>query len=118
MEEADPESEEGEVMEGEEMELADVVITGDTVADRLSSYLEEYTAEVLFPPLDGTSFYKNICKINHSCEPNVRVKYSSTVEHGLVANVVALRDIQPNEELLQSYIDENRSMILIYSLYI
>jgi hypothetical protein len=29
----------------------------------------------IFPPLDGSAFYLNICRINHSCEPNVRVEY-------------------------------------------
>jgi hypothetical protein len=30
----------------------------------------------VFPPLDGTAFYSLVCKINHSCRPNVMVRYS------------------------------------------
>jgi len=68
--------------------------------------------EALFPPLDGTSFYRTICKINHSCKPNVRVQYSSfqhsnnPIYGGLIATMVALEDIEPQQELVQSYIDQ------------
>ena len=61
----------------------------------------------LFPPLDGTAFYKTICKINHSCNPNCIVKYTSDSVHGLIAQVVALRDIEEGEEMVQSYIDQS-----------
>lgn len=61
---------------------------------------------MLIPPLDGTAFYINICKINHSCDPNMYVKYASSVEHGVFAEVVSLRGIAAGEELLQSYIDQ------------
>lgn len=59
----------------------------------------------LFPPLDGTSFYTTICRINHSCVPNVLVRYRLDPSAGLCAEMVALRNIEENEELLQSYID-------------
>ncbi len=62
----------------------------------------------VFPPLDGTAFYETICRINHSCDPNVAVQYIENVGiSGLQASLVALRDIYPNEELVQSYIDCN-----------
>jgi hypothetical protein len=61
----------------------------------------------IFPPLDGTAFYKTICKINHSCDPNCIVKYTSDSALGLVAQVVALRDIEEGEEMVQSYIDQS-----------
>ena len=38
--------------------------------------------DCIFPPLDGTAFYSLICKINHSCNPNVYVKYASLPEIG------------------------------------
>lgn len=46
------------------------------------------------------------CKINHSCDPNVCVKYTTDPEQGLVAQLVAIRDIEIGEELVQSYIDQ------------
>jgi hypothetical protein len=58
----------------------------------------------IFPPLDGTAFYSTICHINHSCDPNVIVRYKSTAE-GVYAFLTALRDIAEGEELVQSYID-------------
>jgi hypothetical protein len=61
--------------------------------------------ENLYPPLDGTSFYTTICRINHSCVPNVMVRYSLVPAIGLCAEMVALRDLEENEELVQSYID-------------
>lgn len=62
----------------------------------------------IFPPLDGTGFYSTICHMNHSCDPNVIVKYNAIPEVGLVASVVALRDIELGAELQQSYIDASK----------
>eukprot|EP00604_Paraphysomonas_vestita_P000114 CAMPEP_0174825024 /NCGR_PEP_ID=MMETSP1107-20130205/41094_1 /TAXON_ID=36770 /ORGANISM="Paraphysomonas vestita, Strain GFlagA" /LENGTH=152 /DNA_ID=CAMNT_0016055725 /DNA_START=871 /DNA_END=1330 /DNA_ORIENTATION=+ len=72
-----------------------------TLQDIITSTGEEN----LYPPLDGTSFYKTICRINHSCVPNVIVKYISHPIYGLCAQMTVLRDIEENEELVQSYID-------------
>mmetsp|Transcript_16855 Transcript_16855/g.25350 ORF Transcript_16855/g.25350 Transcript_16855/m.25350 type:complete len:468 (-) Transcript_16855:7-1410(-) len=72
----------------------------------LRSLVEEVGVECMFPPLDGTAFYTTICKINHSCVPNVLVQYTSHAEYGLCAMIVALRDIAEGEELVQSYIDQ------------
>ena len=80
--------------------------TGDSSLDKLNTILREYGVDSIFPPLDGTALYSMMCKINHSCSPNVRVKYLFTKEHGLVASLIATREIQPDEELLQSYIDQ------------
>ena len=61
----------------------------------------------IFPPLDGTAFYSILCKLNHSCIPNVRVKYAMDKDLGLIAELFAIKPIFPGEELLQSYIDQN-----------
>ena len=73
----------------------------------LEEILKDDGEENIFPPLDGTAFYKTICKINHSCNPNCIVKYKTDVVHGLVAQVIALNDIEEGEELVQSYIDQS-----------
>lgn len=88
--------------------------TASSVIGATADVLELNVAglEAIFPPLDGTSFYKTICKINHSCKPNVRVQYSSfqhsnnPIYGGLIATMVALEDINPHDELVQSYIDQ------------
>ena len=49
--------------------------------------------------------YSKVCKINHSCEPNIVVTYRMTPSEGLVAVVQALKEIKCNDELLHSYID-------------
>lgn len=67
--------------------------------------------DTLFPPLDGTGFYMTTCKINHSCDPNVFVRYNQHPMMGLVLELVAIRDIQEGEELLQSYIDQAQSKV-------
>lgn len=72
----------------------------------LRELIEEQGMDTLFPPLDGTAFYALICRINHSCDPNVRVTYVNSPQFGLQAHLIALRPIQPGEELLQSYIDQ------------
>ena len=68
---------------------------------------EEGGYDHLFPPVDGTAFYSLICKINHSCDPNVLVKYNSPEYAGVQGQLVALKDISPGEELVQSYIDQS-----------
>lgn len=75
--------------------------------NELFGILDEVGADTVYPPLDGTAFYTTICRINHSCNPNVMVKYVCTPEHGLCAQMVVLRDIAEGEELLQSYIDQS-----------
>lgn len=84
-----------------------VIGTSDEPFDNLKRILDDFGVENIFTPLDGTALFGMLCKINHSCAPNVQVKYSFTREYGLVAYLVALRDIRPDEELLQSYIDQN-----------
>lgn len=62
----------------------------------------------IFTPLDGTAHFGFTEKMNHSCEPNSVVLYKSRgwgKNHPLVAYCVALKDIQPNEELTISYIE-------------
>ena len=84
----------------------ETINSGDASLDQLLTLLGEHGSEAIFPPLDGTAFYTKICKINHSCEPNCIVRYSSDPLTGaLVAQLFALRDLEPGQELLQSYID-------------
>ena len=73
----------------------------------LEEILKEEGEENIFPPLDGTAFYKTICKINHSCCPNCIVRYNTDSVQGLVAQVIALNEIEEGEELVQSYIDQS-----------
>lgn len=115
---SDDEEEEGEEgsgndeqEEGEEeaMETTLVPLGSGPVDENLASLremIETHGMNTLFPPLDGTAFYALICRINHSCEPNVRVTYVNSPEFGLQAHLLALRPILPGEELLQSYIDQ------------
>jgi SET domain len=87
-------------------EHMDVTDTGDASLTKLYGLVREYDVENIFPPLDGTALFSMLCKINHSCEPNVRVKYVFTKELGLTAFLVALKEIHKGSELLQSYIDQ------------
>ena len=81
--------------------------SGDESLDKLRALIKETGADTLFPPLDGTALYATMCKINHSCVPNVLVTYTFTQEHGLVAQLRTVRPIQPGEELVQSYVDQH-----------
>ncbi|KAH9578183.1 SET domain [Trypanosoma melophagium] len=53
----------------------------------------------------GQGIYTIGCLFNHSCEPNLQVLYSCVNDETLT--VEAIRDIEPGEELLISYIDES-----------
>ncbi|KAJ1402759.1 hypothetical protein B484DRAFT_230639 [Ochromonadaceae sp. CCMP2298] len=72
----------------------------------LREMIDDNGLETLYPPLDGTAFYSLICRINHSCDPNVRVVYDSLSSGGLQARLVALRPALPGDEYVQSYIDQ------------
>ncbi len=74
MECEDEEEEEGEGV-GEREEEEEEEESGDPAYDAMFRVLEEYGDTTIFPPVDGAAFYLKICKINHSCEPNVRVEY-------------------------------------------
>ncbi len=90
--------------------------TSDPLLNELNALLNSEGIDRVFPPLDGTAFYFSICRINHSCCPNVIVLYqgesvsssqSASPSKGLVAKLTALRPITAGEELLQSYIDQS-----------
>lgn len=98
------EDEEEGVVEGVEMEEEGA----DADYRSLQRCLATYDSLNLFPPLDGAAFYLNICRINHSCVPNVRVEYvDKGANGGLCAELKVLRPIAQGEELLQSYIEED-----------
>jgi lysine-specific demethylase 8 len=67
----------------------------------------------LFPPLDGTAMYSRICKMNHSCDPNVVVVYPRRAGWGsqypLTAFCIAIKDIRAGDELTISYIDPEQT---------
>jgi hypothetical protein len=92
-----------EAMDEQELHNAD---TEDLSLNKLNTILQEYGVDNIFSPLDGTALFSTLCKINHSCDPNVKVKYAFTREYGLVATLTALKDIITGAELLQSYIDQ------------
>lgn len=124
----DEENEEDEELEegDEEMDAEDGAVGGgdsamadgatkvssgvDADVETLCDLVEEYGLDNLYPPLDGTAFYSLICRINHSCDPNVRVTYTCCPQRGLLATLVALKPIQPGEELVQSYIDQFKGL--------
>ncbi len=81
--------------------------TSDAKLNELHTVLNDEVIDNVFPPLDGTAFYLTICRINHSCVPNVVVRYASNADKGLVAHLTALCHINPDEELVQSYIDQS-----------
>lgn len=104
------------------------VASPNSPLDRLHAVMMEHDEDTLFPPLDGTSFYTAISLMNHSCEPNMLVEYTTlagnnssvggpfedmltefrgSIRKGLCAQVRVLKDVSPGDELFQSYIDVN-----------
>lgn len=81
--------------------------TSDGLLNELRAVLNDEGTDNIFQPLDGAAFYFTICRINHSCDPNVMVRYDCDPVKGLVANMHVLRHIDPDEELLQSYINQH-----------
>lgn len=58
------------------------------------------TNNFLIPPSE-LGIFVTASRLNHSCVPNVHHSYNPTLKS---ATVYAIRDIEPNEELLTSYI--------------
>jgi len=96
--------------EGLVRDIADEGAGGDARAAD-GGVFEGDDLDYVFPPLDGTAMYATICKMNHSCEPNIIVLYKPTSSWGarypLTAYVVALKDIAAGEELTISYINKD-----------
>ena len=72
----------------------------------IQSLLSLHDTDMLFPPLDGTAFFLTICKVNHSCEPNMFVRYTCVDKFGVCAEAVSMKCIAEREELVQSYVDQ------------
>lgn len=68
--------------------------------EMLEPMIEEHSAP--FTHAEGTGLYLLHSKLNHSCEPNAQIRF---VENSDVLQVVALREIQPGEAILISYLD-------------
>ena len=66
----------------------------------------------IFVPLDGTAMFATTCKMNHSCEPNVLVRYRAGwgEYRPLVLQCIALKDIKEGEELCISYINTDGAL--------
>ena len=61
----------------------------------------------MFTPFDGTGMFSTACKMNHSCLPNVLVRYRSGWMHPLILQCIALKNIVEGEELCISYIQSD-----------
>jgi hypothetical protein len=84
----------------------DVPIDDPEMSGSLKELVEFHGLEVLYPPVDGTAFFSTICRINHSCDPNVCVVYRVSPLFGMQAHLTAIKNIPAGEELVQSYIDQ------------
>ena len=77
---------------------------------------EQELIDEILTPLDGTAMFSITCQMNHSCKPNVYVVYNKSKDkkgwgckYPLMLQCIALRDIEPDEELCISYIDQELS---------
>jgi len=94
----------GEEQEEEDQEDGDALFTRG-MKDGWGSWLT---------PLDGTALLLHVCSMNHSCAPNCLVRWTTQSLGGggaLVAEVIALHDLMPGQELVQSYIDVELSVV-------
>ena len=93
----------------------------DNNSDDEGEVIQGDDLDVIFTPLDGTAMYYTACKMNHSCHPNVIVRYTYSCSGGgnmarwgpnfpLVVQCTALRDIEEGDELCISYIQNDMSL--------
>lgn len=79
----------------------------DELIDTFYATLDETVGQFLNN--EGSGLYLTQSKINHSCNPNAEIRFPFSNN---ILQVVALRDINPGEEVCISYLDEcelNRS---------
>lgn len=104
MDESDDEMEDDEEMESEE-EMAEDQGDGQCGMeedDDLEGMGLEELLDSAWPAYHATALNQSVAKMNHSCEPNVKVTFSGS--NKVVA--VAQRPVKAGEELRISYIDE------------
>lgn len=73
----------------------------DQAIDDLYMKMDDFSGQFL--NVEGSGLYSNQSKINHSCIPSCEIVFPQS-NHML--QVVALRDINPGEEISISYLDE------------
>lgn len=73
----------------------------DELIDTLYATLDQTVG--MFMNSEGSGLYVQQSKINHSCTPNAEIRFPFSNN---VAQVTALRDISPDEEICISYLDE------------
>ncbi len=112
------EEDDEDMQDGDDMDASAAANSASAVEELMTRIEEVGGVDNVFPPLDGTSFYRTICQINHSCDPNVIVRYESRPDGGLFARLDAIRDIQPGEEFVQSYIDNTQGMYMSHQLFV
>ena len=77
------------------------------ISDEFGNSVEQLDdLDQCFTPMDGTAMFSLACKMNHSCSPNVLVRYRCGwgQSRPLVLQCVAIRRISIDEELCISYI--------------
>eukprot|EP00939_MAST-03C_sp_MAST-3C-sp1_P003748 g3748.t1 len=65
----------------------------------------------LFPLCTGTAMFSIACMLNHSCAPNVSLRWRNDPCDRLCMELYAIRNVARDEELCYSYIDENLSYV-------
>ena len=87
-------------------ELMDGVPNGDREVKSFARKVRAtgYDPSKLHVSTRGQGIYTIGCLFNHSCNPNLQILYTNENDETLVA--VCMRDIEPDEELCISYINE------------
>jgi len=114
------ESAESETMDIYPASAIDDVDESDYAPDEVAAFLSDLSHPLnigsdddwdeIFTPFDGTAHFAFTEKMNHSCEPNTVILYKSRGwgrNHPLVGYCLALKDIEPDEELTISYIEKD-----------
>ena len=82
----------------------------DETKHKLNELLLRAVDDSEFPSLTGTAMFALTCgTINHSCDPNVSLTWDLESSGVPCIELKALRDIQKDEEICFSYIDEDMS---------
>ena len=104
--------------EDEEYQQNDENISINSIKSDINGILEDEKEYGLFPNFEGIGLYPLVSILNHSCSPNCKFIFNSTCsstsnilsKFNYTISCIAIRDIDINEELCHSYINNDEDV--------
>merc|ERR1711988_472911 len=96
----------GEAEDGRDPTAADAEIAQTAMAQaraEVGSLSLEQLLRAAWPSMHGTALFTSVARINHSCDPNLKIEFPSTSAR---LRATALAPLAPGDELCISYVSQ------------